>query len=127
MSNIHTPSSAHRFISIGCMTLGLTLLLIGSEATSQAQDAQVTHQGATVLERLSQPVEIATLEQAHGAAMPEERESVDLLILLGMLFVLIGLGLHAYIVIHSEHTPHEHKPIKVPVRRASWQIFWMRF
>jgi hypothetical protein len=120
-----------QILTAGAILMGLTLLGLGGLAHLTGQ---VTGQGAI---SAMQKIPPATIVQATHAAAPiieDTSTTAGLTIVLGMLLILIGLALHALLLLrlHAEKTVPVHSKVRgeknVPRSaraQRSIEVFWV--
>lgn len=93
MSNTH--NIRQRFLRTGLLTAGMTLLMIGSHTPLQAQNV-VTEQGSTITMAKEIGLHAAAANSVTAMTMNAQ-------IVFGMFLVLLGLFIHALIVVNEDH------------------------
>lgn len=125
-----------RLVSGFLMAMGAITMVIGSQVQ---MEAQLSGQGSIIEKQVTrQPVELRQAVPMHAAAiaMPKTSSSAGVLAF-GMLMMLLGFGLHAWIVLQNEEDrtvrvraadPRKKKTVPAPKVRKSrkpMEVIWV--
>jgi len=127
-----------RIAGLACNVAGIALLITGGSVNYKAQLVENLTSGGTTLHMQEQlndevvPMFKPVPEQLHGAAtdLSAAVES-SVLLILGMLLLLIGFGLHALFTMRDERQVHistakrNKQDDLQPRRRRYLEIYWL--
>ena len=127
-TNTHS-SALLRIMGISLLVLGTFLLLLGTNQKMRLQ-GDMSGQGTTVF---MPPVTEETLEQGivYSSALEEPKSPSSLLFMTGILFFLLGFGIHALLVIRERPVPVTSvekvlSSVKPKKKKRIYRLLWMK-
>jgi hypothetical protein len=131
-TNTHPNTFLLRFLVIGAVIMGTVLLLLGSRGHLQASliatgQGTTLHGAAPATDSASSSQAILTPAAAYQTAARAGGESAQagILIIMGMLFVLLSLFLHAYMLALGERRVPVHAASKKTKKPLKIEYFWI--
>ena len=128
-----------RLVSGFLIAMGVITMVIGSQVQMEAQLLhQLNGQGSTVIkEATKEPAMFKQAAPLYSSALPTTESSSAGILAFGMLMMLLGFGLHAWIVLQNEEDrsvavraadPRKRKVAPKPVARKSrkpMEVIWV--